>query len=952
MRKINRLIFIIIILLFISAFNSNAMSVYEDNIVRVGICELPGFLKIDEGADIKGYEKEYLDEIALYTGWKYEYISGTWEDCQDWLRTGEVDVIGNIQKNDSEEPAYQYTDISTGNYIREIYVSENNNFIGYEDFKNFSGIRIAGLSGSSDIEACQNYLNEKGVNAEIVEYNKYSEMISALKQGKVEAMIASNYLQIEGVKRVAKFDVSDSYFVVANDKEQILEGFNFALKQICVSNENYNSELYKKYYSNRKVIDAFSPKEIDYIQKNPDLQIAVDNNWELMSYSDKEKQYKGINQEFLELIARNSGFKFQYVECNDNKTKLSKLKSNKVQATISILGNHVDSESSVKTTDSYYKIILVLLSEVDVKTSDRFKLALPKYFELLEKEIFKAYPNVTIQYFQSGQQCLNAVKSGKVTATLLDNNNYNLYSGLEAYKEIEIESTYGDMYSLALNVRNDNYILLSILNKSIARITDEETQVCVIDGVHDFEKANTAMLLFRTYKREIFSGILIFILLISTIWILYKNRKEKEYEKKAYTDSVTGINNWDKFCIEAVDKLNCNESNKYAYVLLDLDKFKIINSRYGISEGDKALLYVAEALKENTTRKDVIARVYADVFCMLIHYDEELDIIRKISSIILKLERYNVGPKLSAVFGIYKIEDKSVSLNLINDRANLAKNTVKQNSVNAYAFYDVSVMDKIIQETDITNSMTEALKTGQFKLFLQPKYSLKTGKIESAEALVRWVHPEKGIISPNEFIPLFERKGLIKNLDYYIWEQACKTMNKWEKQGLGVLPIAINVSKVHLYSMDLVNKLQSLTQTYGIKPRNLELEITERLFCSDSDLVLKMMNRIKQNDFLFTMDDFGSEYSSLKLLKQMPIDVLKIDQEFLAEISLSDKVKIVIRDVINMAKHMNILVVCEGVETKEQADFLKETNCDYVQGYYYSKALSVEAFEKLLITQD
>ena len=265
-----------------------------------------------------------------------------------------------------------------------------------------------------------------------------------------------------------------------------------------------------------------------------------------------------------------------------------------------------------------------------------------------------------------------------------------------------------------------------------------------------------------------------------------------------------------------------------------------------------------------------------------------------------------------------------------------------------FAIYDdrIRLMQRKVSQME--SEMQTALDNDEFVMFLQPKMDLKTEKICGAEALVRWDHPTGGLRLPGEFLPYFESNGFIKKLDEYMWKTAAKYLSHLKDKDVCV-PISVNISRYHIGSTDLIQTLLSLTKEYGIDNRNLELEITETLFTEDVDKLYEVMNALKAEGFVIEMDDFGTGYSSLNMLREAPVDVIKIDRYFVDEIMSTKRGRIIIENSVTMSKQLGLTVVAEGVETKDQVDFLKAINCDVAQGYYYSKPVDMDEFERMLL---
>lgn len=422
-------------------------------------------------------------------------------------------------------------------------------------------------------------------------------------------------------------------------------------------------------------------------------------------------------------------------------------------------------------------------------------------------------------------------------------------------------------------------------------------------------------------------------------------RTYRELKYRTECDSLTGISNTDKF-LDDVESIIKKGIQHYSLVVFDIDKFKVINDIGGISSGNEVLRHIADSMKILLGNSAIYSRLYADTFGIFLQYDDDEELIRLIRNIDRLVNQNTEGHKVNLSFGIYKNFGKTASVSVACDRASLAKKTIKGNILQRYAFYNESLSDKLMYEKEIEDEMNNALETGQFIMYLQPKYSISNDKVVGAEALVRWLHPTKGMIAPFKFIELFEHNGFIKNLDEYMWEQACKRIRYWIDMGYEPVPISVNVSRLHISNPDFINIIMGLIKKYNIPQHYIELEITETLFFEEQQKLTNKLFMLKEAGFTLEMDDFGSGYSSLNMLKNTPFDVLKIDREFFNKIMETEKGQIIIRYTISMALALNLQIVAEGVETVEQAKFLEQCGCDVAQGYYYSKPVPPEEFEK------
>ncbi|MDD6816828.1 MAG: EAL domain-containing protein, partial [Firmicutes bacterium] len=366
--------------------------------------------------------------------------------------------------------------------------------------------------------------------------------------------------------------------------------------------------------------------------------------------------------------------------------------------------------------------------------------------------------------------------------------------------------------------------------------------------------------------------------------------------------------------------------------------------------GDRLLKEVADIAREMVGSTGFCGRFTADrILCFQQREQEEKDRMN-----FGAFTEHESSPLLKSVvmrWGIYEITDRSVPVEKMCDRALLAANSIKGQYNRYFAVYDDSLRSRLMREAEISEVMESALADRQFVIYLQPKYSLVEGRIAGAEALVRWNHPKWGMMTPGEFIPLFEKNGFIPRLDQYVWEQVCIRLRDWKEKGYPVVPVSVNVSRADVYQSHLPDTFRDLTEKYGIDPAYLHLEITETTYGENPNQLISTVEQLRKLGFIVEMDDFGSGYSSLNMLSQMELDVLKLDIQFTQnELAKSPELS-VLNDVINRAHRLGMSVVAEGIETREQLERLESVGCDYVQGYFLARPMPTADFEELIKKQ-
>ncbi len=446
-----------------------------------------------------------------------------------------------------------------------------------------------------------------------------------------------------------------------------------------------------------------------------------------------------------------------------------------------------------------------------------------------------------------------------------------------------------------------------------------------------------------------FVGLFI-ISLISTLTAAGQKKEIIQLRRCQDFDYLTGCPNWVKFKRDCEILLQTNQTDHYAMIIFDIDKFKAINDLYGHQVGNEILTAIAKILEKQLKEEEMFARMATDNFCILMKYEGYSGFSQQLENLIREINGYSQRFIINISMGIYLISEQDCDVNSVSDRANMAKRSIKDNSQVSYAFYDESMRQVMIRENEIENRMEMALRNEEFEVYLQPKYLFSDEQIIGAEALVRWNDPQRGMLPPNDFIPLFEKNGFIKKIDTYMFEEVCKLLEKWKKEmdQLTKMIISVNFSRLHLENLLLPEELLAITTRYQIDPKMIEIELTEGTVFDNDVQMVNIMNHLKDFGFHISIDDFGRAYSSLNTLKDLPADILKLDKAFFSESTNNVRSKKIITSMLNMAKELDLITVAEGVETQEQVDFLKEKGCDIAQGFFYAKPMNVLEFENFV----
>lgn len=439
--------------------------------------------------------------------------------------------------------------------------------------------------------------------------------------------------------------------------------------------------------------------------------------------------------------------------------------------------------------------------------------------------------------------------------------------------------------------------------------------------------------------------------------------------KHLFTDMDTGGNSWTYFVVQAgrILQKRTNRRKSFAVVSVHLDKYRDYCACYGVAAGTDIIKSIDGYFKVKLDKDETYARHSAADFALLLKYSDKESFTRRMNTIIAEMMGLRSEQKLNFTAGAYIIEavhnnhGGHCHCNLCNeeDRKNIhieqaynyayeAAENAAEIGIETVEFFSTQLIDKQMWERKVEDNMEQALRNGEFVVYYQPKYDPVDNKLVAAEALVRWISPTEGMISPGKFIPLFEKNGFITKLDDYMFANVAKQQAEWKIKGYKTVPVSVNLSRVHFAQEDLARSICGIVDSYGVEHKLVEIEITESAFIDNKDSLLDVVNNLRSDGFIISMDDFGSGYSSLNTLKDLPLDVVKIDREFFVGEGYDDKGKLIVSSVIKLAKSMKMKVVAEGVEVEDQIDFLVKENCDMIQGFYYAKPMPADEFAKLV----
>ena len=957
LRELNGFTAVLLMLFCFLTVNESAADI-EDVPVRIGIPKDSDFYYIDDNGAISGYGCEYIEFISKVSGLKFDFIHGeNMNECLSMLQKGEIDILNGVIFTPARSRIYDYTDYQTGIVFGQIFAQKNNTKMVYGEFKSMNDIKIGLLFGGWQNRSFFEYANKNNLTHTSIIYKDTNSLSAALQKGEVNAIVLNNMYFSENEKPIARFSPRPFYFVTKKGNTKLLDRVNNAISQILVENPNFNSNLVRKHFPNDTTALILSEEEKIFI-KNSDVITVVYDKLLIPFRSDDYENNEAvidINADILRLISEKTGLKFKFVEGRNYEECIKLVAQGKADMILNYDAYYKTLKlNNIILSDTFLSTPIVILGfEKSIEQNSIF--AIPRKYDFARKYVEDYYPKNKIIVYGSIEDCLTAIERGEATFTFENVHMANKVIREGNYSGLSIVTVATLMDNIPFALRHDiDENIVRIINKAINSISSSELERVLYK--HLISKPNVTFSIFYSHnKLLIFTLASIFLAILSVafgVTILIQIKSRKSVWRMAYIDQLTGIGNLNKFKIDAEYLLKKNHNTTYVIEKLDIDRFKFINELYSFLEGDLVLKDLSKSIEFIMNKdKDTYARVGSDEFVILKSY-KLLEQIEK-SRIVFENKFFEIHAKnnmhIKFPTGRYVIERGETDITKIFEKVNYAHRLAKQQKGNMVCLYDDKIKTSALYAREIESKMEIARDEQKFLVHLQPKYFLRDNSIIGAEALVRWESEEGKLIHPGKFISLFEQNGFILKLDFYMVERVCEVIRSWINEGIEPVAVSVNFSRLHLLDhISFLRKLCEVVDRHGIPRYYIEIEFTESVIFNNEEVFTDIFIRLNNAGFAISMDDFGTGYSSLGMLKNIPVDVIKMDKSFFTNSNDPERSEIVISHIMLMAKNLDISTIAEGVETEEQIEMLKKVGCDIAQGYFYSKPLCVKDFTALL----
>ena len=958
-----------VLVMSMAIFPVNVFAVKEGEPVVVGVNPDYGIYSV--GGNNTGFSLDYLREIQKRTGLTFTFVEGTAPELAAKLASGEVDIIPCVSETElnawqgmtsaagPEKPVKLIlSEISLTMKYTAVYARENSSIpIYFNDYENLKSCRIGYLKE----DYSKYFINGAFIGADIrkatfVGYDTESQMKSDFESGKIDAVVKDSFRTWDNEIIVYQVSSEDCYFMASSEEQELLTELDQTVAGIFMTDSSFSSGLFEKHVSKYSCPHyALTESEQNYLDRNPEIKVAFNlQSSQSDHYDSNSKKIIGSTAVMMDKLSEISGMKLKLVGYDTLKDCIAALNNGEVQAICGGVNSYsASSYPELWVSAPYARVPIAAAGKPGSTVSARSRIAVPVCGGDISQFVTDIYPSAQILHYEDERSCFEAVERGE--ADVVFYGAYDLLSMIkESYPGMELIEVKSSFHSECIAFPAENEELYRILGKSIACYGYNISQIDAYNSISSGVGVPTATNQFlEKYLVWIIVGIL---LILGAIFVVicvtsFRTRRDSDI------DALTGGRSKKKFFEDTKKLLKRVNPDNWAVALFDIDKFKYVNDRLGYEEGNRMLERLHKTVSDHLDREEVFARTSDDNFVMVIKNASDNDLTARLTDIFNEFDRRNsLFVKYPVVFsaGICRLNQCAhesrhgeVDINAAIDRCKIAKSTLKGTHYSSIAFYDGSIRDRALREKDYESLMPAALKRREFQCYLQPKYGLRSRNIEGAEALIRWNSPDFGFISPGDFIPIAEKNGFVVELDFFILEEVCRTMRHWIDDGKKPVVISVNQSRLHLNYDDYIWRLREIVDKYDIPYEYIELELTESVFTENAEKLLKIMHKLHEIGFKLSLDDFGSGYSSLNMLKDIPVDVVKIDKEFFNDTMNTQKGRAVISTVVDLAKNLDMDVISEGVETKEQVEFLTEIHCAMVQGYYFSKPMPIDEFEKL-----
>lgn len=901
--------------------------------VRIGYIPNYGVLNEPLVVGKEGFGYEYFNEIKKYTNHKYKFIEVNFEESLELLDAGEIDLLGLAPYHPYFDSSYVLTERPFG-FEDALIIAPIEADVYYGDLDTISDSSIGVMRDSSYYDSLKTYIAQENLNPELIPIHPNSN-IADIYNGYYDFRLASSLYNGFGYQIVQRINQQPFSFLAKKENKSIIDEIDVAMKIIDSKNTLYDEELYLKYANDFKMAKTkLSAEEIASMREKDLYTIRLSKNHPPLSYIDSKGSVSGLAVDLMDSFSEIAGINIEYVALGVDEQIHDHCDIN-----FCLVGSGIDRIGKISkpygTLSMYaikHKVLQInKLAVLDYNSSDVQKIQsiFPASEIILMDDM-----NKTQELFRNGEvDCM--VASAPVIGAMLNDSTAQKYD----FQALEID--FDLTFSVSNNLPDSTY---ETLNKMVQNVDKEFANTSLMHHSSILSNELTAIEFLQLYFLPII--IITFLVIFTFIGLFYlmTRKKHKEMQNLLDKDELTGLLTRRKFLESTKNILNNARTEEFLLIVLDIDNFKFINKTYGYAVGNEVLQLVGQKLYKRYSNNGLVARDNNDKFLVFTPTDTNDNDLCNDFNHLVDIGFFDFTVQING--GIYRITDINEDLDHMLDCAHSARIYAKKSVDSNTLEFTKDMRVNQIATQSIVSRIEYALNNDEFYPVLQPKYDFKTVEIVGAEALVRWKDKYGKILFPNDFIPIIEANGFITNIDLLMLEKVCKYISESE---LEIPRISVNISTISASNESIVEKYMDVLNKYGVSPSKIEFEITESSFLDNFDLINKRINDLKKLGFTISMDDFGSGISSFARLKDIDIDILKLDGAFISENLSTEKGIRIVETILALSKTLSLKSVAECVETEDQVKILKKLGCNIAQGYYYSTPLELEDFSNLLM---
>lgn len=929
-------------------------------VVRVGWYE-SSFNRTESNGRRSGYAYEYQMKVAAYTGWRYEYVNGSWSDLLQMLKDGEIDLMSDVSYTEERAEEILFCEIPMGAEEYYLFISPDNREISSSDYATLNGKKVGVNRDSVQAGFYREWAVQHGVESELIELtSSESQSIRMLHDGELDAYVTVDSFADADAKPVPVFKIgsSDFYFAVSKDRPDLQQELETAMHLIREENPNYNQELTDKHLVTVGSNAFLTVDEANWLAHHGPIRVGYQDNYLAFCATDPETgELTGVLKDYLESGSdcfANGHIDFETKGYPTAAAAMEAMQNGEVDCVFPANLNAWDGERMglVMTPPLMRTDIIAIVRQADrhLFTSREHVIVAvnegnPNYDSCLQND----FPSWLAVYYPTTEDCLRMVSEGVADCVLVSGFRYNNIARLCKRLHLSTVATTSEMdYCFAVNAGETRlYSILSkmtklvpntAVNTAMSRYITEDAKTTVGDFLSEYSAVLTAL-----------AGAVLLVIFA----LLVRSRKA---EKKAAalisateTDELTGLYNRDYF-LEYAARLHREHPEALRdAIVMNIDRFHSVNALNGRAFGNEVLRTLGGEIRAVAAETGGIAgRFEADRFDLFIPHTEDYPALYE--RLQGKLDALSSAIPIRLRMGVMPGQGDTEPVQMF-DRARTACSMARNNYKEHLVVFDESMRERENYEQRLLGDLNRALNSYEFEVYYQPQYDIRFDppRLVGAEALVRWNHPELGQLTPNDFVPLLERSGKIGEMDQYVWSETARQIAQWRDQYGMTIPVSVNLSRMDVFDPALESALVRLMAYHELEEGTLRMEVTESAYTENANEVIRVVESLRHKGFIVEMDDFGTGYSSLNMLSAMPVDVLKMDRAFIRNIGESEKDAHLVALILGIAKDMKIPVVAEGVETEEQLQILKKLGCTLVQGFWFSRPLPADRFEEEIL---